>query len=244
MLRNNRDSASRRALRNLGVSQSFATRWADSLVFGVGAISAALIGIIPKRYPDVLVDFSGLATATIAAAAAIVALRQWRHLRNEATIAGALSRLDLVNTYFMQPERYEVISPLFQGSPGWPANIHNWASWSQDMYVFIELDNLQYGVEKYRLGYSTPYQALRSVDLFAARCQSNTFYEAARRLVETHAGSYTEETVSVVRNMKQGDRFLPLFGQRTDLPSNERLDLTAPREQGPEVASRGAAGQP
>jgi len=29
------------------------------------------------------------------------------------------------------------------------------------MYIFMELDNLQYGLEKFRLGYSSAYQALR-----------------------------------------------------------------------------------
>lgn len=223
-----RDALARYKLRELGVKQGFGARWADVLILGIGVITAAAIGIIPKRYPDVFVDFSGLASSAIAASVATVALRQWRHLRNEATIAGALGRLDLVNSYFIQMERFDGIRALFEGGHGWQESTKDPKQWMRDMYVFVELDNLQYGLEKYRLGYCTPYQALRSVDLFAARCQSEAFLQAARRLTQERAGSYTDETLAVVGGLQSGTRFLPLGIKRAEVSSNKPPGLTGP----------------
>jgi len=204
-----REALARRELRRLGVRQSLGTRvgpYAYLLTLLVLALGLIAMDKLVSWAEGIRYAASPLVTA----GALLLAIRQWRHHRNEVSISGSLDRLDIVNRYFSDPDHHDVVRHYFgaEETTGWNAGIESWAEWSRRMYVFMELDNLQYGLEKYRLGYSSAYQALRVVDLFAARAQSRVFLAAAKSLVGESGGSYTPEVRGVVKSIQSGARFL------------------------------------
>ena len=140
--------------------------------------------------------------------AVFLALHQYRQQRIELTIVGALGRLDIVNSCYRSADAAQVLGPLFSNVTEaiWAKGLTDNVGWQQRMYIFLEIDNLQYGLERFRLGHSSAYQALRTLDLFCARCQSEEFLRAAQQLVAKGAGSYTRETRQVVSHVTVGYR--------------------------------------
>jgi hypothetical protein len=68
--------------------------------------------------------------------------------------------------------------------------------YEQDMYVFTELDNLEYALEKYRLGYMTLNHANRALRTFRSRCLSPLFRESVLACVRTSGyAPHAEEVV-------------------------------------------------
>jgi len=116
-----------------------------------------------------------VATAVLGLGAFLVAFQQWRAARKEATLEKYYERLDVAN------RRKEVLDGVDHF----------------DMYVFAELDNLEYVIEKYKLGYISPEQAFRGLRAFRSRCEHPDFRERALRWVG-RAG-YMEDTEGVVR---------------------------------------------
>ena len=69
------------------------------------------------------------------------------------------------------------------------------------MYVYRELDNLEYAIAKYKLGYMSPENALRSLRTFRVRCNSSPeFRELALMCAMANEGydSITQEVVKKV----------------------------------------------
>jgi hypothetical protein len=208
------DSRERRArtlLKDLGVAQPFLIRWGPVLWLAVLFVVASVLHVNDQLALSRL-RLGNLATPLVTVGAVFLALHQYRQQRNESTIAGALGRLDLVNSYYRSADAARILGPLFGGAegPAWAKGLAADATWQQRMYIFLELDNLQYGLERFRLGHSTAYQALRTVDLFGARCHSAVFLAIAQELVAEKAGSYTRETRSVVCQMAVGYRPLTI----------------------------------
>ena len=195
---------------SLGISQPWRTRWGVyTLLAGVLATAGALF--LHDLARPCTVELKGLATPLITVSALVLAYHQWRHLRNEVSMAGSLQRLDVVNSFFLDEGDRKSISQLFGERATWDEGIGDAEEWKRRMYVFMELDNLQYGLEKFRLGYSSAFQALRVVDVFAARCKSPSFLQMARQLVRDDAGSYTRETRTVVASLREDLRFSDLL---------------------------------
>jgi hypothetical protein len=57
--------------------------------------------------------------------------------------------------------------------------------YQMQMYVFLELHNMEYAIQKYMIGFMTPTVAHRSLRTFLSRCMRQQF----RLLVEELAGS-------------------------------------------------------
>ena len=64
------------------------------------------------------------------------------------------------------------------------------------MYVYLELDNLEYIVVRYQLGFVTKPLLQRAVRTFRSRCQSSDFANLANELVQ--GAGYRAKTVDVV----------------------------------------------
>jgi hypothetical protein len=79
---------------------------------------------------------------------AVAAFWYWQSVRYEASMDHYYDRLNLANT------RYEKLSPD-----------------KYLMYMFMELDNLEYVIEKYKWGYITAEQAFRGLKLFYTHCR-------------------------------------------------------------------------
>ena len=147
-------SSDREVLRRSHFEQPWRVRfWPLLLVVVVSAVylsvqATAWLGHRPAA------DEAGVASRSIAGATALFALgafivgyHQWRAARRESSMDQYYSRLHIAN---QQLAVLEGVRPL-------------------DMYVFSELDNLEYVIEKYRLGYMDARQALRGLETFQRR---------------------------------------------------------------------------
>lgn len=203
------NARARRTLASLGCRRSFGVRFGSYLyLFALTGI-ASLAWFVGQTNLFSTFKLGTLVSPIVTMGVIFLAIHQWRQLRNEAAIVGSVGRRDRVNEYF-RDEKLRFIVTHFYGSEDipWASDILDKDLWAHQMYIFDEIDNLQDGIEKYRLGYSSPYQALRVIDLFAARCQSPKFVEFVNEMVKPGAGSYTPELVSVVRNIIPGTRYL------------------------------------
>jgi hypothetical protein len=71
-----------------------------------------------------------------------------------------------------------------------------------DMWVFAELDNLEYIIEKYAWGFITATQARRALETFRSRCQHDpTFTQRAREF--SRESAYSTTTCQVVEQIQR-----------------------------------------
>jgi hypothetical protein len=115
-------------------------------------------------------------------------LWQWQTARNEVSMDKYYERLNIANQWWKAstPVR-KMMSALSPRSENPEVT----------MYVCLELDNLEYVVEKYRIGYIDDEQACRGLCAFQIRClEAAEFRHIARRRV--YAGDYTSRTATVV----------------------------------------------
>lgn len=119
-----------------------------------------------------------IATALLGLGIFIVGYHQWRAARRESAMDQYYGRLEIAN---QRLAALPGIDPM-------------------ELYVFAELDNLEYVIEKYRLGYMNHRQALRGLEAFQGRFRGYrgaTFAVLAERSVMRSAG-YNKTTQNVV----------------------------------------------
>ena len=150
-----------------------------------------LLGLPPDdRRIGMLPNGTQVATILIGAIAAVFGYFQWADARREASLEKFYERLRLTN------DRYD----------GWPharALVgHFWdadggdAGFQRRMYAFLELDNLEYMILRYELGFVRERLIWRAIRTFASRCESLPF---RRLVVPLAAGSgYDHRTKQVV----------------------------------------------
>lgn len=118
----------------------------------------------------------------------IAGLWQWRGARQEISMDKYYERLEISNQWWKaSPSVRSVMSGSTQ----------EFEDPDMTMYVCLEIDNLEYMIEKYRIGYVDDEQACRGLKAFQVRClHSLEFKSIARRRV--HLGDYTPRTTKVV----------------------------------------------
>ena len=129
-----------------------------------------------------------IATIIFLICAFVIGYWQWREIRYESSLDKYYERLDLANT-----------------------RLENRTGCNKDiMYVFMELDNLEYVIEKYERGYIEAKQAFRGLKTFYVHCRNindlqdddgevKGFKEMALKWV--HKAGYHQITKDVVENV-------------------------------------------
>ncbi len=121
-----------------------------------------------------------VAGGVLALGAFLVGYHQWRAARRETSMDRFYDRLKIAN---------DNLAKLEDTNP-----FH--------MYVFSELDNLEYVIEKYRLGYMSPDQALRGLRTFQSRLKQPKGQEFADSAeVALVNSAYSPSTCAVVRRV-------------------------------------------
>jgi hypothetical protein len=110
--------------------------------------------------------------------AVIIAYQQWKANKHETSIDKYYDRLDIAN------KRLEVLPDVNK----------------EDVYVFAELDKLEYVIMKYELGYISPHLALRGVKNFESLCKNRTGFKAKAEKWITNA-AYLDVTKSVANKV-------------------------------------------
>jgi hypothetical protein len=135
-----------------------------------------------------------------AVAAFVVAYTQWQLARYEASLEKYYDRLDIanrrLNTLVEQSWNNKDGNKgfdVYQNPPNVGVSLF-------DMWVFAELDNLEYVIEKYRRGYVEAEATCRGVHAFKGRCSMDP--EFMRRSVEfCRSPVYHEGLRHVVRQI-------------------------------------------
>jgi hypothetical protein len=112
----------------------------------VALVSIGVVFLVVSQLPGLTNEKSFGAAASVTTAG--FAFWYWQSARYEASMDRYYDRLNLANT------RYEKLSPD-----------------KYLMYMFMELDNLEYVIEKYKWGYITAEQAFRGLKLFYTHCR-------------------------------------------------------------------------
>lgn len=146
--------------------------------------------LIQTAQPASLPNGAQLATALVAAAAAFFAYYQWTDSRREASLDKFYDRLSLVNErYYAWKEARQLVAHFWDNSS-------DDAVFQRCQYVYLELDNLEYIVFRYQLGFVTKPLLRRAIRTFRSRCQSAEFSTLAMDLV--NGAGYHSKTVDVV----------------------------------------------
>jgi len=154
-----------------------AAAWRLGIVFLIGAIAV----VFAIRGANVQ-----LIGAILGAGALAVAYIEWLLGRRESSMDKFYDRLVLANNY-----RREVKAPSKLGIS------------AAKLYVFSELDNLEYVIERYRFGYMSAALALRGVRTFQSRLKGiKGFRSEVRKLLTLDSGysRHTQRVVSALLN--------------------------------------------
>jgi len=120
---------------------------AIGLVLGIVSL---IIWIVVRELNLERVPWSQAFTAVLSLGIAVIAYRQWRGARHEISIDKYYDRLEVAN------KRLDAVE-TDRPSP-------------EDMYVFAELDKLEYVIVKYEYGYISHLLALRALNNFKGIC--------------------------------------------------------------------------
>lgn len=124
---------------------------------------------------------------------AFAGLYQWRSSKYETSIDEFYKRLSYTNTKLIEWESSRVLL-----SKEWVDE----KVFQREMYVYLELDNLEYIIQKYQHGFMEPHDAHRALTCFSSRCKnSHAFKALAEENVEK--GGYKPDTRYAVHHLCQ-----------------------------------------
>ena len=188
-------SRAKREVERFGFRRTFSARH-GAWIFVGGVIAIALVaGIVVQELPFHL---SGpeTATAIVAVSAFILGYQQWSAARNEIALDKYYERLEITNQRLDEWPAARLLGtwPIADGTQ----QLNEEELFHQTMYVYRELDNLEYAVVKYRLGYMSSETALRCLRTFRVRCQSSEFRDISLKCIAVNEG-YEPATIEVVK---------------------------------------------
>ncbi len=142
---------------------------------------------------DTAVQAGVFATALLAL---LIGLSQWRAARDEVSLDTIYQRMEETNKLLDGWEE------VWHFAGPWPTikGLDKKSNYRHVMYVYRELDNFEYAVEKYRIGLMEPQTAHRVLRTFQARCkESDLFCCLALKCVNTLG--YSQETQQIVEKV-------------------------------------------
>jgi hypothetical protein len=188
----------RRDLENYGFTCPFITRWKAWIALGIIAAIALAAGLITLWF-HFAISGADMVAMLITIGGLTLAYQQWYGTRHEMSLQKFYERLEVTN---QRLDNWPAARPL---AGPWPI-INGQHKRSEEqvyeraMYVYRELDSLEYAVEKYRLGFMDAENAHRCLRTFYARCQSSEFRELALHCVTANCG-YSHNTIDVVNRV-------------------------------------------
>ena len=177
-------------LAQYGVYRTLDARIVPILLLALAILVPLLVFWMFRLSPSV--DYATrIATVMAACFAMILGYHQWRASRHDASIDKYYDRLDALDRRLDSSESARALVSHF-----WAGSSLFSLSYEEAMYIYAELDILEYSIEKYRMGFMSSMLALRAVNSFRSRCRSEIFSQQAAFLVR-YAG-YTPRTINAV----------------------------------------------
>ena len=132
------------------------------------------------------------------AAASSFALYQWLDARQEISNERFYERLHVTNSrYLGHPAARELVNHFWVGISGPSTDRHvRRSDFEKTYYVYLEIDNIEYMIERYRKGYVDEELLRRALRTFISRCESREFVQLAKVLGK-RAG-YTGKTLDAI----------------------------------------------
>lgn len=175
----------------------------------------------------------------ISSAAAITAffigLYQWSTQRKEISLDKFYERLDRANKHVdnwpsarhlvqsLYPNIDDPIPDIKQNEP--KINVQEF-NYQTARYVYTEIDNLEYVIEKYCLGFMSVRTTYRGIICFISRCQDIEFINLAIKLAEKAGyNATTEDILKNIRNEIHGEQ-PHQKGQDSDSPPSQHRRTT------------------
>lgn len=124
---------------------------------------------------------------------AFAGIYQWRSSKYEMSIDRFYERLSYTNTKLFEWESSRVLL-----SEEWVDE----KVFQREMYVYLELDNLEYIIQKYQHGFMEPHDAHRALTCFSSRCKNSPAFKALAIENVSKAG-YKPETSCAIRRLCQ-----------------------------------------
>lgn len=181
-----------------GFTRTFGARYGAWLFIGGIIIAILPIGILAENFPLPELT-SQFVTGLVAVGALMLGYQQWRAARNEQSLEKFYERLEVTNQKFEAwPGARKLLGnyPINEGAQDESEEV----LFQRAMYTFRELDNLEYALAKYKLGYMSSEYALRTLRTFKHRCESPMFRELALKCC-TNDAAYQPQTIAVVKRV-------------------------------------------
>jgi hypothetical protein len=159
-----------------------------------------VIGIVAAL--AIIKDDPAWAELVFVVLAFVVGYVQWIKNQRNANVDDAMDRKDRANDLILA--NAELLMPYvgnvfgMTGDPGEVARSGEERTVIQ-MFVFTELDNLEFVYDKARAGLMEDEYSVRAIRVFVARGENRRFYEVAYRLVGS--GRYNEPFVRAVQTL-------------------------------------------
>src|SRR3712207_2130352 len=189
-----RRSGIRKTLKEFGFTRTVGARYGGWATIGIIAFLVLVVSLIPQRWWPEFVP-SGLIkdvkALIIGLGALYLGFQQWRAARSEVSLDTFWNRLSATNDKL---DDWPEVRPF--AGPWEIRGIDEEEAYRRRMYVYLELDSLEYAVGKYRIGYMNSEDAYRSLNTFRQRClTSPEFCDLVLESVRNYA--YDQETRSV-----------------------------------------------
>lgn len=119
---------------------------------------------------------------------------RWSRNQRSKNVDDALKRKDIANSMILQNK--DLLSPyvgnVFSTTEQYvEKNLSNKDLITIDMYVYTEIDNLEFVFEKSRAHLIEDQYVVRAIKIFVARAENKGFYNVAKRLIKS--GKYNEK---------------------------------------------------
>jgi hypothetical protein len=193
--------ALRRELASAGFRRTFRARylgWIEVVTISliVGSV-LALASVFPQFFivPGLT---QGAVTGAIGVGALSLGFQQWTLTRGALALDKFYERLAATN------QKLDEYSGAREFAGPWRDNAEEDENlaFGKKMYVYMELDNLEYAIAKYNIGYMSASNAYRSLRTFRQRCDGSLeFCKLASKCVEENLG-YNEQTRQAVESSK------------------------------------------
>ena len=171
------------------------------IIFSIIFASALGVEVLFWYFPPPHLSQIDVLTAVIALGALGLGFHQWCASRNEISLDRFYDRLEVTNRILDEHKEVRSFAGPWQSVEGSKNQHDEDVIYHTSMYVYRELDNLEYAIAKYKLGYMSPENALRSLRTFRVRCNlSPEFRELALMCAAANEGydSITQEVVNKV----------------------------------------------
>ena len=184
----------RRILDDYGFVRSLSARYQHWLIlFGIPLVGLLISSMISWD-ANLLGPIGGWA---VALTAAVLGVQQWRAARNEISLDRFYERLGVTNRHLDDYEKSREFAGPWRDDTG-QRSVYSEENYERSMYVYRELDNLEYAITKYKIGFMSSPTAFRALNTFKARCEASLIF---CRIVENcadRASGYDYATKDVV----------------------------------------------